>query len=161
MSENLKRLREEDKKIAEKFIRKHALPHWHERYYPLAGMSQIEELERKAGEARKEEQRVKEEIKREEEKLIMEREEMIREFMKRINRLLQEEKSGIVEYEELINVAKTLGPELSDYTTPFLKHIILEEKRHADDLQVMLNTIGELKFALRPKHIPPLYKRYE
>ena len=61
MSENLKRLRRDYKKAVE-HERKAFAP-----YRTLAGMSQIEELERKIEETNKEEQRVKEELKKTEE----------------------------------------------------------------------------------------------
>ena len=113
MSENLKKLREREKKIAEKFIdrqrRKVTLPHWHERYGPLAGMSQIEDLERKAGEARKEEQQVKEELKETEEEYKMKCEELRRKFLKNLKEMLEEEKTAVRLLDEIGNIAKTLG----------------------------------------------------
>ena len=121
MSENLKRLREEDKKIAEKFIRKHALPHWHERYYPLAGMSQIEELERKAGEARKEEQRVKEQLKETED----EYKKVIEEVISTLSDLGKEEADSASKYQKLSNKYSTLPTVsriLSDFATEELRH---------------------------------------
>ena len=121
MSENLKRLREEDKKIAEKFIRKHALPHWHERYYPLAGMSQIEELERKAGETRKEEQRIKEQLKETEE----EYKKVIEEVISTLSDLGKEEADSASKYQKLSNKYSTLPTVsriLSDFATEELRH---------------------------------------
>ena len=134
MSENLKKLREREKKIAEKSIDRHrrkvTLPHWHERYYPLAGMSQIEELERKAEEARKEEQRIKEQFK-EETKGIMEV--IVREF----ERLMLDEHRAIDAYEKMVNVYGKLG------WRRIFSDILNDEKEHLTKLRISLEAIKE------------------
>ena len=132
MSENLKRLREEDKKIAEKFIRKHALPHWHERYYPLAGMSQIEDLERKAGEARKEEERVKEQLK------------VTKEELRQILEVLEEKLriAAINEDDDHMSYVR-LAEKYSDIPTAqkVFRELANEERRHAEYLRKLTNEI--------------------
>ena len=134
MSENLKRLREREKKIAEKSIdrqrRKVTLPYWHERYYPLAGMSQIEELERKAEEACKEEERVKEQFK-EETKGIMEV--IVRDF----ERLMLDEYRAIDAYEKMLNVYGKLG------WRRIFSDILNDEKEHFTKLRISLEAIKE------------------
>ena len=125
MSENLKKLREREKKIAEKSIDRHrrkvTLPYWHERYYPLAGMSQIEDLERKAGEARKEEEQVKEKLKRTEE----EYKKVIEEVISTLSDLGKEEADSASKYQKLSNKYSTLPTVsriLSDFATEELRH---------------------------------------
>ena len=115
MSENLKKLR--------KFIQrdKTKLPYRHEKYYPLAGMSQIEDLERKAGEARKEEQQVKEKLKRTEE----EYKKVIEEVISTLRDLAKEEADSANKYQKLSSKYSTLPTVsriLSDFATEELRH---------------------------------------
>ena len=118
------------------------------------------ELERQIEEARRKERLLKEEAQKLSEELTMEREETIRVLTKKVDKYLREEMSGITAYEELKNMSKILGVDLARYISGDLDIIINDEKKHVDRLLAILNTIKEEKFGIRPKLIPPIWKKY-
>ena len=118
------------------------------------------ELERQIEEARKKERLLKDEAQKLSEELAMEREEAIRVLTKKVDKYLREEMSGITAYEELRNISKILGDDLARYISGDLDIIINDEKKHVDRLLAILNTMKERKFGIRPKLIPPIWKKY-
>jgi len=120
MSENLKKLREEKKEYL-----KGKLPRWHGRYEELSGMSKIEDLERKAEEARKEEQRIKQELR-----------EIIGNLIVDLHHLVGEEES---DYRKYMTMAANYSALPTVYDT--LKRMALEEQLHAKYIRELINRL--------------------
>ena len=140
MSENLKKLRKERPEITtypeqyRRSMRKivETARQKYEPYNTLSGIANIEELERKVAEARKEEERlneelrkINEEMRRSEAELLKRTEPQLREFRKRWERLLQDEEKAIKEYEEMIIIAK-----LAELDYEVFERILRDEKEH-------------------------------
>ena len=133
MSENLKRLKGE---VSEKAIKAATVRHlkseiYKYKYLPpekraieftaLSGMTNIEEIERKAEEARKEEQQVKEQLKETKE----EYKKVIEEVISILSDLGKEEADSASKYQKLSNKNSTLPTVsriLSDFAMDELRH---------------------------------------
>lgn len=109
-----------------------------EQYF--AAEDNITMLKEDLASVRGKEEKTKEEIKRKKEELRLKREENLVKFRNGVRHMIDDEKSGIIHYEELIVKADPLR-----YTEPRnpiifeLKKILDEERRHLNTLKEMMN----------------------
>jgi hypothetical protein len=136
MSENLKKLRDEEARYDERRPKKVAQP-----------TKTMEELESQAEEARKEEQRIKEElnkatqeqtkaVQRTKEEIKQRTLESLRAYIRLLVHALDDERAGLGMYNELIRNAISLGD--TDYDRRELEIILAEEKQHKTRLESLI-----------------------
>jgi hypothetical protein len=122
MSENLRKLREMERITG--------IPYRRDLNRPLAGMSQIENLERQAQAKREEEQKVKEELKAMAKGAIG--------FIRRdFDTLIRDEKLAIEAYTKMNSVYGSFG------WRKIFSDILNDEKEHLEKLQISLKAIDE------------------